>query len=303
VERAETYLHDDPKVRRLNIILASLYARTGDSEKARMLLTETLEYWRGRVPPATSDLAQTLIELSKPSRLKGDHRHALAYAEEAVRVCRRTSLGHELQLAEAHHNLADVLAAQQHYRSALTEYHQAIQLCRNQPSGRRANMLLCGTLVDVAKLYKSQHKYRGAAEYCRQALEVCQRAPGKDPGALVGLHTALASLELADQRARTGAENGDELAQAEANIAAARKLCAEQGWLDGTRGIEILELEAVADVRHEKPGAAKQSLDKALELSRKAHLAMLENKILGELAQLQHGHALDPASKSSPAKD
>ena len=137
-----------------------------------------------------------------------------------------------------------------------------------RPNDRRANTILCGSLVNIAAVYKSQHAYHRAAEYCAQALEVRQGMPSKDPLALIGLHTALATLQLADDRVKPdGKGDSAELAEAEKNIAAARRLCEEHGLLDVPAGIGVLELEAIVDVRRDKPDDARKSLDAALSLA------------------------------------
>ena len=84
------------------------------------------------------------------------------------------------------------------------------------------------------------------------------------------------------------------------NIAAARQLCTEQGWLEGPAGIGVLELEAAVDVRHQKLDAARKSLDQALVLSRRSQLTGLEAKILTQLAGLEKHRS--PSAAGSPPK-
>ena len=238
------------------------------------------------MPTATSEISQTLIQLSKVAAIAGDRQQAIAYAEEGVKSCQPPA-GHELQLAEAYDSLGDALAADEQNEKAIDQYGQAVQICRDRPKDRRANTILYGSLVDIATVYKSQREYRQAAEYCAQALDVRRQMPGKDPLALIGLHTALATLQLADDQTKPGGK-GDaaELAEAEKNIEAARRLCEERGLLDGPAGIGVLELEAIVDVRHDKPDAARKSFDAALALARRSRLSGLEAKLLTELAEL-----------------
>ena len=113
-------------------------------------------------------------------------------------------------------------------------------------------------MVDLANVYKSQQQYRRAIEYCAEALDVYQHAPGRDPVSIVALHTALAALQLAEQ-GTLGTTGSSELAEAERNLAAARKICTEQGWLDGPAGIGVMELEAVVDVRAPEAGCGPQN--------------------------------------------
>jgi CHAT domain-containing protein/tetratricopeptide (TPR) repeat protein len=301
--RSQTWLPDDPKLWRIKLTLGGLYLRASDSEKARPLLADSLVYWRGRNPLATSDLSQTLMQSSKLSVGEGDRHRAIEYAEEAVKVCQQAPAGHELQLAEADDNLADILAAEGHYQGAIGEYQRAVKICRAQPNDRRANILLCGTLVDIAAVYKSQHQYRRAAEYCAQALDIRRQSPGKDAGALIGLYTALATLELAEDQGRpTGKEDSAEVAQAEENIQAARKLCKEQGLLDGPAGIGLLELDAVVDVRRDNPDGARKSLDEALALARRSQQRALEARILTEMTELELLHG-SPARAAEQARE
>ena len=118
----------------------------------------------------------------------------------------------------------------------------------------------------------------------------------------MGLYTALATMQLADQRVKAvDGSDGDLLTQAEANIAAARKLAQQHGWLEETPGIEVLELEAVVDLRRQQPDAAKKMLDQALQLARKAKAGKLEAKISGQIAQLDEQHS-SPTKKSPAAK-
>ena len=145
------------------------------------LLSETLAFWRARVPAATVELAQTHLQLSKLSLADGDRQQAVDDAEEAVKVYAAAPAGHEIQLAEAYDSLGDVLAAEGQAESAIEKYQQAAEICRARQNDRRADLLLCGTLVDIASVYKSQQEYGRAAEYCAQALEVRKRSPGKDP--------------------------------------------------------------------------------------------------------------------------
>jgi tetratricopeptide (TPR) repeat protein len=300
-EASQTCLPGDPRIWRAKGTLAALYVRTGDASKAHALLIDTLDYWRRQVPPPAAELSQTLIQLSKISGLKGDLKDARSFAEEALTVCQQAPPGNELRLAMAYDNLADLFAGQKEYRSAIEQYRHAIQICRDRPQDRQANYLLCATLVDVSKIYKAQHQYRRAAECCAQALKLRQQTD-KDPRALVGIYTALATLELADLRRKsTGDGRETELADAEANVAAARKLCQQQGWLEGAAGIQVLQLEAVVDVRRDKPEAAKKSLDEALAISRRADLGRLESKILAQLAQLEQ-HASSTGTATTPTE-
>jgi tetratricopeptide (TPR) repeat protein len=296
--RSKTWLIDDPKLWRLKIGLANLYLRSGDADNARALLNPALEYWRDRTPSSTTELALTTMQLSKVALHDKDYKLARTLAEEAVTAWQKAQPGHELQLAEAQGNLGQVLTEAHHYRSAVQEYEQAIKLCSSLPLDRRTSMLLSGMLVDVAKVYQCQHQFRKAAEYCGQALKIREQAPGKDPMALVGLHLAIAKLRLAAAR---GSDDGlvpTELAQAEAHIATARKLCAQHGWLDRQAGIEVLQLEAVVDVRRDKPAAARKTLDEALSLSRRSRLDSLEAKIRSQLAHVQP----DVGSSSDPSE-
>ena len=117
---------------------------------------------------------------------------------------------------------------------------------------------------------------------------------------MVGLYTALATMQLADQRLKAADRtDGDLLAQAEANIAAARKICKQQGWLEETPGIEVLQLSAVVDMRRQQPDVAKKMLDEALQLARKAKAGKLEAKISGQIAELDELN--ERPAKKSPA--
>ncbi len=129
-----------------------------------------------------------------------------------------------------------------------------------------------------------------------------RRAPGKDPLALIGLYTALATLQLADEQSQaTGQGESTQLAEAEKNIEAARRLCEEQGLLDDAPGIGVLELQAVVDVRRDKPDAARKSLDEALALARRSKQPVLEAKILTQLAGLDGRDGSAPGAEL-PAK-
>ena len=300
-QRSQTWLPDDPKLWRIKSALGSLYVRSGDAEKARPLLIDALAFWRNRNPPATSDLAQTLAQLGKLSVMEGDRRRAIEYAEEAVTVSQQAPAGRELQLAEAENNLADVLAAEGYYQSAIGQYRRAVKILRGKPNDRRASALLCGTLVDIAAIYKSQHQYQRAAEYCAQALEARQQSPGKDPAALIGLYTAMATLRLAEDRA-AGKEDADPVAQAEENIRAARKLCEEQKMLDGPAGIGLLELEAAVAVRRDNASGARKSLEQALALARRLRQRSPEAGILTQMTELELRHG-SPAHAAELARD
>ncbi|HTU24286.1 MAG TPA: tetratricopeptide repeat protein [Pirellulales bacterium] len=296
--REATLLPDDPKLWRARATLGAIYARSGNTDKARQFLTESLDYWRSRSPASAGELAQTLTQLSRLALAEGNRKQALSLAEEVIQVCKEGGAGQELQLADAHDNLGDILAASDGATAALTQYRETQKLCQAHPDDYRFTGLLSATLVDVAKLYKSQGEFHRAAEYCEQALEVRKRLVGKDSGALVGLYTALASLELAADR--QGKATGSELAQAEAHIAAARQICTERGWLEGPAGISVLELEAVVEVRHQKLDEARKLLGQALTLSHRSQLGDLESKIRTQLAQLDE-HA-SPGGKEKPAK-
>ena len=300
-QRSQTLLPDDPKLWRLKSAVGGLYARAGDAEKARPLLVDALAYWRGRGSPPTVEVAQILMQLTRLSLAAGDRHQALAYAEDAVKIC-RPAAGQEILLAEAYDNLGDVQAAEGHDQSAIDQYQQAVQICRAQPNDRRGNLILCGSLVEIATVYKSQQQYARAAEFCEQALEVRRRAPGKDPLALIGLHIALARLQLAEDQAKPAGKDGStELAEAEKHIEAARRLCKEQGLLDESPGIGVLELEAVVDVRHDRPDAARKSLDEALALARRSKQHVLEAKILTQLAGIEQRYG-SAAGAELPAK-
>jgi tetratricopeptide (TPR) repeat protein len=301
-QRSQTWLSDDPKLWRIKSTLGSLYVRVKDTENARPLLTDALAYWRSRVPTPTGELAQTLTQMSKLSLVAGDRDQARASAEEAVRICQQPLAGHELRLAEAYANLASVLAAEGHHREAIDQYRQAEQICRDRPTDHRGSALLCATLIDIAKVYKSQHQYREAAESCAHALEVRKQSAEKDAPALISLYMALASLQLAEEQEKpAGKEASAVVAEAEQNIQAARKLGEEKGLLEGPTGVGLLELEAVVDVRREKLDAARKSLDEALALSRRSQLAGLEAKILAQITQLEQRHG-SSSQTELPAK-
>ena len=180
--RSDLSLPDDPRVWRIKSSLAELYLRTGDTGKARSMLVEIVDYWRNRVPPAPLDVSRTLVELSKASRVKQESTQSVAQAEEAVELCRHASDGHELQLAEAYDNLGAAQAAAKHYRDALESYRQAAQICRDRVDNRRASLILCETLVEVAKLYKSQHRYDLAAKYCARPWKSARSPPTRIRG-------------------------------------------------------------------------------------------------------------------------
>ncbi len=136
--RTQSLLPDDPKLWRIKSTLGGLYARAGETEKARPLLLDALAYWHGRMPAAGSEIAQTLAQLSKVALADGDRQQAIAYCEEAVKACQPPPTGHELQLAEAYDNLGDVLAEDGRYDRALEQHEQAEKICRDRPNDRRA---------------------------------------------------------------------------------------------------------------------------------------------------------------------
>ena len=180
--RSDLCLADDPRIWHIKSTLAELYLRTGDTSKARSLLTETVDYWRHRLPPAPLEVSRTLVELSKASRLKQEPTQAVAQAEEAVELCRKASDGHELQLAEAYQNLGAAQAAAKQYRQALESYRQAAQICRDRVENRQANLILCETLVEVAKLYKAQHRYDLATKYFARLWKFAVKRPIRTRG-------------------------------------------------------------------------------------------------------------------------
>jgi tetratricopeptide (TPR) repeat protein len=291
--RSHGLLADDPKLWRLKGSLAGLYAKAGDKEKADHSLDEIAKYWRHRSPSDASDLVPNLIALSKVAAETRDLRQTQAMAEEALTAAKRAGKGHELLVAQAEDNLADLLSSQKHVKDAIRHYRQAVQICLTLPSDRHVDAVLCGSLLDLAKIYKAHHQYGRAADFCLMALDVRKKAPDQDPQALVGLYTATATLQLAEAREKKPGGGSDPLTQAEANIAAARRLCAEHGWSDQTAGINVLELEAVLEVRRDHLDAARKTLGRALTLSRRSHLDKLEAKIETQIAQLDRGEKPD----------
>jgi CHAT domain-containing protein len=305
--RERTMLPDDPNIWRNKSALGFFYAKLNDGDRAKPLLVEAADYWRGRVPPAPTELARTLNNLAEVVRNQGSFTEALKYLEEAVPICRQIYAPDDLRLAEVYNNLASMLSAQGRYKAAIDQYHQGAEICRSVAgaAAERAKEVLATTLVNMAMLYKSQRQFREAARLCAEALEVQRSLADAEESSLVPFYSALASLYLAqDQAYPTGpAAVSVDLSQAAKFTQQAHDLCQQFDLIEQPSGIVVLQLEAMIHTRKAELAEGEAGFKQALTLAKKTRQASLAAKsltYLGEIA-LRRGDAKRAAELAGEA--
>ena len=196
--RQERLGKDHPLTEAASADLGALYGAIENYEEAKPLLTEALNYWRRRNPPAPIQLARALNDLGIVERATGSFAEAQSLFDEALAIRTRILRPDDLRLAYSLNNLASVYLAKGEYAKAISLFDRAIDIYRQR--GRAAEDSLSNTLLNVAMAYKSQGQFDKSGEYCREALKIYERVFGPDaPGAL-SLYTALTSLSIAANR-------------------------------------------------------------------------------------------------------
>ena len=302
--RQQTLLPDDPELWRTKAALGGFYSKLDDMPRARPLLEDALGYWRGRQPPAVTELAAALNNLAEVARASGAYNEAYEHLEEALPLYERLYAADDFRLAELHSNLAAVLSAKGRYKSAIDHYRATAKVCRaSAEKDRHADELLATTLLNTAMLYKSQRQFAEAADNCLEAFAIRRRLAPGDEKSLLPFYLAIASLHLAQDQTHPAnvGEVSNDLLEAEKFITDARNCCVRLRQLDKPSGGTVHQLEGMVQLRHGRLERAAESFQQSLSIAKNSRQIAAEAKSLTYLAEveLRHGVAADPAIRTA----
>lgn len=136
-EVLEIVLADDPKVPQAQLLLASTYRKTGQTDKARDILDRYLKEDPGNVPALIS-MAEILSE-------EGRH-------EEVMAICRR-ALASDERNARAYELMADLHMARNDHAGALPLLRKVVEI---QPKLTRSRNNLAAGLIGVGQLGEAE---------------------------------------------------------------------------------------------------------------------------------------------------
>lgn len=174
--------------------LGAIQGRLGEYESARPLLTESLMYWRNKQPVDAMQLSRSLNNLAAIEQAIGSRQRAESLFREALQLRLQDLPDNSLLLAESHNNLGAALSAGGKYAEAIQQYLLALKVCR-AASEDLVHMEMT-SLLNVATAYKSQGQLDRAVRHCQEAVELAENHRIEQPGTIISLYSALASLAI-----------------------------------------------------------------------------------------------------------
>lgn len=238
-------LDEEPRLRgELLDSLGWIHRKLGNAEKARHLVTESLDSWRRLEPGDDPDLALRINNVGVLLSEQGDAEGAEGYFREALAMRERLGQGSKSIVTNLG-NLASALLVQGKWDEAEACYRRSLEI-RRQAFGPD-DPQVASSLRSLGALFFARGDFERAEPLLRQALDLRQRAYGEE-------HTAVASV--LDLLAQVRHARGD-LDEAEALVVRAldirRRLLGDNhrdvGWSELHHGNQLLDHGALATAR------------------------------------------------------
>jgi CHAT domain-containing protein len=275
--------------------LGALYGQMENYEAAQPLLKAAYDYWTDRKPPAPLQLARALNDLAVVERGVGSFADAKQHLQSALDLRKNNLEKNDMRLAQSYMNLASVLLDQANYSQSVVLLEQAAEIYRHH--GEIAQEPLSKTLLNEARVFKSQGLLAKAAEYCQASLALGQKVSGIDAPSTIEHYITLAGLSIAQAKLldKSKPERKQLFSEAESNSRRAWELCQSNHLDQEPIAGAALYQKARVEYQLGQTSAAKQDWQMALKIQRDHGQKSQEAETLNYLASLaaEGGKAAD----------